>query len=183
MKPSKTNAPVIDINTVTIADLESKIDELTKAKQKLDRVIEIDPLSASAEDIIRKTEAETSNRERAQYLEATISSLAVALTIKKRDRESQETQELANTNWETFTKNAARIQKKIEDVKKEIEGFKTQAAAIASNHKKATGRLALDNRIPRDYVFPTIETVGDTVIVHILPESIVRQAKNKRRPQ
>lgn len=161
-------------NSVTIAELEAKLSELTKLRSRLLEETVIDPLKASGKEIINLAQSKAQEREQAQYLAGVIKEIEVALANKKAEQNKVAVSQDAEKNWQEYLKQVESAQKAITSVEEELKTLQEQGKAIASRHYKVYGKSVIDYRLPKQFTLPKIEVIDKSAIVHNYPTKIIK---------
>lgn len=159
---------------ITTEQLETKITQLTAKVSELKKQSDIDPLTASPEQIIQNAADEQQARENVVHLETIIARLRSQLEEEVKSQESRVKSELAEQNFAALSVQSDRVIKAIANLDSELEKLRQMGRAIASANMQATGRLALDDRISQNYKLPTVEKLTNSIIIHTESRKIVK---------
>lgn len=146
--------------------LKTKIQELKAQVSQLEQESSIDLSQASPQDIIKNAQTNTENRESAAYLKGAIASLEVQLAKQEEIEKQQEQEKLRASEFEGLVKQAEKVRSAIALLDNELTKLREMGKAISSNHYAGTGKLALDDRISRDYLLPKVEQLSNSIIIH-----------------
>jgi phage shock protein A len=151
---------------ITSQQLETKISQLTSKVTELKNQSDIDPISASPEQIIKNANDEQQARENVSHLEAIIARLRSQLTEVQEQEESEKIRATSEKGFAALVEQSDRVTEAIATLASELEKLREIGRAIASANMSATGRLALDDRISQSYRLPTVEKLNHSVIIH-----------------
>lgn len=147
-------------------ELTAKISELQNKVIELETKAHIDPLKASAEQIAQNAQDEQQARENAAHLKTVIDGLKNQLAEQKASEAIALRQAQVEKGFSSLCTQADRVEAAAAKLQEEMDRLINMNADIASRHKEATGKLALDNKLSRDYRLPMVEKLGNTIIIH-----------------
>lgn len=160
---------------ITTEQLETKITQLTAKVSELKKQSDIDPLTASPEQIIKNAADEQQARENVAHLETIIARLRSQLEEEVKSQELKVKSEEAEQGFAALSVQSDRVIEAIANLDSELEKLRQMGRAIASANMQATGRLALDDRISQNYRLPTVEKLTNSIIIHTESRKIINR--------
>ena len=146
--------------------LEQKIEQLTAKVEELKVRSHIDPMAATPEEIVANAQREQEARNSVSQLERVIEDLRSQLEDEVRSQKSEVRSRAVKEGFSALSKQSDRVEKAVQNLQAELDKLRDIGKAIASQHMRETGTLALDDRIPRDFRLPKVERLNNSVIVH-----------------
>lgn len=153
--------------------LTDKITELTTKIEELEKQSHIDPLTATAEQITKKAQDEKEARENAVYLRDVVSMLEEQLQLEVKQEKQKANKVQVEQSFAGLSDQADIVAKAAESYNTELTKLKEMGRAISSNHRRTTGRLALDDRIDRNFIMPKVEKLKQSIIIHTEPRNLL----------
>ena len=151
----------------TTKQLNEKITQLTAKVAELKKQSDIvNPLNASLDEIVNYAQNEQQARENVAYLETVIEKLRSQLAETEAQEKAKTRIKKSKANFKSLVEQGDRVAETIELLEAEINKLSEIGKAIASEHMAVTGRLALDNRIDRDFRLPKLEKLENSIIIH-----------------
>jgi flagellar biosynthesis/type III secretory pathway protein FliH len=160
---------------ITTEQLETKISQLTTKVDELRKQSDIDPLSASPEQIIKNAQEEQQARESAEQLELVIQKLRSQLAECREQEQQAQIREHCAAGFQALVEQSDRVEQAIANLDTELKKLREMGRAIASVNMATTGRLALDDRISQNYRLPTIEKLNNSIIIHTESRKTVKR--------
>ena len=158
----------------TTQQLQSKIDELNNEIANLEKRSHINPLTASAQEISKNAQNEQQARENAAHLKSVVAQLQEQLEAEVRSQKSEVRKVEVEANFNALVEQSDRVVRASSLLKEELEALRTMAKAIASKHKRETNKLALDDRIDRNFILPKVEKLPQSIILHNQPRNYLK---------
>ena len=150
----------------TTKQLTTKITELTTKVTELEARSHIDPLKASAEEITKNAQDEQLARENATHLKSVIEQLQAQLIEQQAEEEAAKLLAESKKSFTGLLEQGDRVTEAANNFYAELAKLRELGSAIASKHKKATGKLALDDRVGRNFIMPKVEQLGQSLMIH-----------------
>lgn len=152
--------------------LEAKIKELEGLKAQLEQKAQLDYVSASGEEILNNLQQNSVDRENVKHLDSVLGELQKQCEEVRQAEEAKRLARLAKNNFNSLKKQAEVVQNAIAQLEEEIAKLKEIGRTIASEHKKTTNKIPLEDRLPRDYTLPTVEILNTFIILHNQPRKL-----------
>lgn len=146
--------------------LEQKIEQLTAKVEELKVRSHIDPIAATPDEIVKNAEDEQKARISIVQLESAIAQLQQQLEEELKTQNSKLRTQEVERGFKGLVEQSDRVAAAVETLQNELAILRDMGKAIASRHKQETGKLALDDRIDRNFRLPKVERLNNSVIVH-----------------
>lgn len=160
---------------ITTEQLQTKITQLTTKVTELKKQSDIDPLTASPEEIIKNAADEQRQRENVAHLETIITRLRSQLELEVKSQKSKVDLEEVERGFQALVEQSDRVETAIANLNSELQKLREIGRATNSENMRATGRLALDDRISQNYILPTVEKLTNSIIIHTEARRILKR--------